>query len=65
MKATIEFNLPDERTEFEMAAAAGDMYLAMWDVDAELRQLLKHGGNTTEVIESCRARLNEILGRWA
>ena len=64
MKATIEFNLPDERTEFEMAAAAGEMYSAIWDVDAELRQLLKHGGDTAEVIESCRERLNEILRRW-
>jgi len=32
MKAIIEFNLPEDRDEYEMANNAGKMYLALWDI---------------------------------
>ncbi len=43
MKAILEFNLPEDQSEFENASRAGDVFLALWDLDMELRNMVKHG----------------------
>jgi hypothetical protein len=43
MKATIEFQLPEEQEEFMQAAKAGTMRNLMWDWDQFLRQQSKYG----------------------
>ena len=43
MKATLEFNLPEEQSEFERATKGGEAFLALWDIDMELRNMVKHG----------------------
>tara|TARA_R110000823_G_scaffold87888_3_gene195836 strand:- start:49 stop:243 length:195 start_codon:yes stop_codon:yes gene_type:complete len=43
MKATLEFDLPDEKEEFEIAVKSRDYYSQLWDIDQHLRSLLKHG----------------------
>lgn len=65
MKVTIEFDLPEESAEAEMALAAREMYSVLWDVDQKLRDFVKHGGNATETAEQCRADMADIIGRWA
>ena len=42
-KATLEFSLPEEQAEFEMACAAGKLASVLDDVRQELRSKLKHG----------------------
>jgi hypothetical protein len=43
MKATIEFNLPDDQYEYELANKGGAMYHVLWELKAELRSMLKYG----------------------
>ena len=43
MKAILEFNLPEEQSEFERATKGGDTYLVLWDLDMILRNMVKHG----------------------
>lgn len=44
MKATLEFNLPEEQEEFETTVKASDYKLALWDIAQEVfRPARKHG----------------------
>jgi hypothetical protein len=46
MKATLEFNLPDEQSEFE-SAVNGHLYKhVVWDIDNYLRSKLKYSDLT-------------------
>jgi len=42
MKATLEFNLPDDQDDFKLANNALNWYLVCWDLDQELRAKTKY-----------------------
>ena len=66
MKATLEFDLPDDKAELELATIAGQMYSTIDQVDALLRNQLKHGDETKDrsTMERCRHELADILARF-
>lgn len=43
MKATLEFDLPDENYAYKAANLSSDMSGVIWDLDAFLRAGLKYG----------------------
>ena len=44
MKATLEFELPEEQESFDIAARAGLLHAALWDTAQEVfRPARKHG----------------------
>ena len=43
MKATLEFNLPEEQAEHYCAIKGADMLNVLWELRAELRSMLKYG----------------------
>lgn len=43
MKATLEFNLPDEEAEYYCAIKGQDMLNVLWELKSELRSMLKYG----------------------
>jgi len=44
MKATLEFNLPEEQEEYEITRQAGNMHAAFWTIGNDLfRPARKHG----------------------
>lgn len=65
-KATLEFNLPEERDEFKTATKAIDLSIVITEYDNYLRAILKYGSErykTDEellVVEELRAKLNEL-----
>ena len=42
MKAILEFNLPEEQTDFYLATKAYDWWKVCWDMEQWLRQQNKH-----------------------
>lgn len=42
-KAILEFNLPEEREEYEMAVKGVDYHIALSDFDNHLRAIVKYG----------------------
>lgn len=46
MKATLEYNLPDDQHLYKQASLAPDMAGVIWDLDGFLRNGIKYGGNT-------------------
>ena len=54
MKATLEFNLPEEQAEHYCAIKGADMLNVLWELKAELRSMLKYGelpGEQYEIVE--------------
>ena len=65
MKATLEFNLPEERDEHIRAVHAADAWALLDDIDQELRRILKYGSEITrdQMAESIRLQINELCQR--
>lgn len=64
MKATIEFNLPEEDAEFYCATKGTAMLNALWEIQIELRTIWKYEELTEgqfEMIERIRESFNSIL----
>lgn len=66
-KSLLEFSLPEEQVECDMAHKAGDMYSILCSMEDRFRSHVKHGSDPewhTETIESVREfLLNEMADR--
>ena len=51
MKATLEFNLPEDTQEHLRAVQANHAWSALYDIDSMLRNLLKHGDDRYKTVE--------------
>ena len=51
MKATLEFNLPEDQAEHYCAIKGADMLNVLWELRAELRSMLKYGELTDKQYE--------------
>ena len=67
MKATLEFNLPEDHIEFEMATNGSKMHSVLWEMDQWLRAQYKYMSDEEyskdkyETFEKCRDQLREIM----
>ena len=64
MKATLTFDLPDERSEHLAAVHGLDWALVVWTLDQELRARIKHGKNNmtvTRALEITRERICDLM----
>ena len=64
MKAILEFNLPEDKEEFDATSKGMDWALVTWEIDQLLRNKLKYENlfpNTTAELEEIRDTLNGML----
>lgn len=66
MKAILEFNLPEDQTEYQMANDASNMFSVLWGMKQWLRSQIKYAPDETsqevyDALEKCRYKLNELL----
>jgi hypothetical protein len=65
MKAILEFDLPDDETEFNFATKGSEYYLTLWDLDQWLRAKIKYDDTLHEkeyeAYEKSREQLREIM----
>ena len=64
MKATIEYNLPEDQFEFDNAVKSMKMWHALNEVKDELRRIYKYEDlkeNEFEIVERIREKFFEIL----
>ncbi|NDC55255.1 MAG: hypothetical protein EBZ69_00205 [Alphaproteobacteria bacterium] len=59
-KATLEFDLPDDQGDFNAALRGRDALLILWEIDARLRSLLKHG-EPTEAEEKLAEEIRNMI----
>jgi len=55
MKATLEFNLPEEEREYRLANQATDIIAAVCQFDDKLRSYRKYGNDFKDVAEALEA----------
>ena len=58
MKALLEFNLPEDKEEFDVAAKAMDWALVAWDIDDFIRNKIKYEQDRDGVLQLVRDELN-------
>lgn len=58
MKATLEFNLPEDNQEFELTSKALKMYSTLWDLDVWLRSEIKY---KDKELDKVRDKLRELM----
>ena len=67
MKAILEFNLPEDHVEFEMAVNGSKMHSVLWEMDQWLRAQYKYMPDSEysedkyNTFEKCRDQLREIM----
>ena len=66
MKATLEFNLPEDKQDFDLATKGSDWWNVCWDMDQWLRGEMKHpsgdmSDETYEALQKCREKLRELI----
>ena len=64
MKATIEYNLPEDQFEFDNAVKSNKMWHALTEIKDELRRIYKYEDlkeNEFEIVERIREKFFEIL----
>ena len=67
MKATLEFNLPEDHIEFEMAVNGSKMHSVLWEMDQWLRAQykympdLEYSEDKYNTFEKCREHLRELM----
>jgi len=67
MKAILEFSLPEDKEQFEVASKASDLYFVLWDLDQYLRGKVKYNDlseNEYTIYESTRDKLYELLEEY-
>ena len=63
MKAILEFNLPEDEEEFNVAAKSMDWALLAWDIDQSIRSLLKYHPEEydTKTLEHIKEEILNIM----
>ena len=62
MKATIEYILPDEQYEHRQAVYAREAWIALQELDEEMRRIVKHGlqAGDPKTVEALAARIRDV-----
>jgi len=62
MKAMLEFDLdePNDGQKFNVASRATDWFFVCFDLDVELRNMVKYKG-APKAVEKIRAKLHELM----
>jgi hypothetical protein len=69
MKAILEFNLPEDKEDFDFAVRGLDWSTVCWDMDQWLRKQIKYApddmtDDELKAFEQCRAQLRELLDEY-
>jgi hypothetical protein len=57
MKAILEFNLPEDKEEFDVASKGMDWALLAWDIDQFIRNKIKYEQDKDGILQLVRDRL--------
>jgi len=58
MKAILEFELPDDKVEFDAASKAMDWAILAWDIDQFIRNKIKYEQDRDGILQLVRNELN-------
>jgi uncharacterized membrane protein len=60
MKATLEFQLPEDNNEHLRAVHAGEAWSTLYDIDNMLRNILKYGNTEYKTVEELATAIRAV-----
>ena len=64
-KVTLEFNLPEEQSEFNLAVGGAKLFCALWAMSRYFRDQLKYNNklkpNQIKMLEEVRNKFRDVL----
>jgi hypothetical protein len=63
-KGILEFTLPEEQPEFDLAVNAGKYHSALWEFSQRLRGLIKHSDVQGTTWDDVRTLFHEVLNDY-
>jgi len=61
MKAKLEFDLPEDKDEFNVASNAMDWVLIAWDIEQQCRDWVKYDNHRFKTIEEALQGVRDII----
>ena len=61
MKARLEFNLPEDKDEFNVASKAMDWALIVWDIEQQCRDWIKYENHEFKTIEEALQGVRDMV----
>jgi len=61
MKAILEYNLPDEQQEYDLANKGSDLSIIIWDLDQWLRNEIKYNNELTDKESDTYCKIRDKL----
>ena len=61
MKAKLEFNLPEDKDEFNVASKAMDWALIAWDIEQHCRDWIKYENHEFKTIEEALQGVRDMV----
>jgi hypothetical protein len=66
MKAILEFNLPDDQQDFDLATKGMKFWSILWDLDQDLRAKTKYASDDLpqdkyDAYQEIREKLNDLM----
>lgn len=61
MKAKLEFNLPEDEEQFNVASKAMDWALIAWDIEQQCRDWVKYDNHQFKTIEEALQGVRDII----
>ena len=58
MKANLEYNLPEDQEQFDIASKSMDWALLVWDIEQFMRNKIKYEQDNDGVLQLVRDRLH-------
>ena len=63
MKATLQFNLPEDRIEYQIANASNDLYCVLWDTRESLIKLRNGHDSLDDALTPLIENMSEVLDK--
>ncbi len=63
MKATLTFNLPEEKQDFNLAIKGSDWWYVCWQMDQYLRKKIKYDETLSEDVHTAYEDMRGVLWR--
>ena len=61
MKAILEFNLPEDKEEFDVSSRGMEWALLVWHIDQFIRNKIKYEQDSDGVLQLVRDKLNCLM----
>ena len=61
MRAILVFDLPDERSDFNLARDGANWRGVVWDIDQQLRSIIKHDDNVSAPAKTIYQKVRNMI----